>query len=149
MKAFFVLCASAAMTFAVTGCNAVSSGTALSSVPYAPNSRVFLTTGDAPKKYRTLGFVQVRGYGVEVAGLADVGNAGLDTTIKGALAEEAAKMGGNGVVHIEFLDENPSTDMERIQAAVQTAQSFTTNKPKVEQKDRYVTVSGEVILFTE
>lgn len=133
----------------LAGCNAVSSGSALSSVPAPPGNTVFLTTGDSPRPFKTLGFVQVRGYGVQVAGYVDAGDADLDTTIKGALANEAAKMGGHGVVHIEFLDENPSTDAERMQAAAKQVQNIANGKAKVEKKDRYVTAVGEVVQFTE
>ncbi len=60
-----------------------------------------------------MGFVQVRGYGVQVAGYATVGDAQLDGTLRGALVTEALRLGGNGVVHIEFEDENPSTEYEK------------------------------------
>ncbi|MBM4358737.1 MAG: hypothetical protein FJ096_11590 [Deltaproteobacteria bacterium] len=139
----------AAVGLLSSGCNAVSSGSALSSVPAPKSNTVFLTTGDAPRPFKTLGFVQIRGYGVQVAGFADVGDADLDKTIKGALANEAAKMGGQAVIHIEFLDENPSTDAERVQAAMQQVQNLAQRKPEVEKKDRYVTVVGEVVQFTE
>ena len=132
-----------------TGCNAVTRGSRLSSNP--PDGQgIFLSTGGSPKRYRTLGFVQIRGYGVEVAGFADVGDAQLDGTVKGTLAREAARMGGNGVVNIEFYDENPSTDIERANAAATSVSNVLAGQGKgPETKDRYVTVSGEVIQFLE
>jgi hypothetical protein len=149
LAAPFIGLALAAVGALATGCNAVSSGSSLSNVPAPKGNTVFLTTGPSPRPFKTLGFVQIRGYGVQVAGFADVGDADLDKTIKGSLANEAAKMGGNGVIHIEFLDENPSTDAERVQAAMQQAQNFAQRKPELEKKDRYVTVVGEVVQFTE
>jgi hypothetical protein len=137
-----------ALGLASMGCNAVVAGGALSSPPPQGNA-LYLSTGGSPKKYRTLGFIQVRGYGVQMAGFADAGNANLDATIRGTLAEEAVKLGGHGVINIEFLDENPQTDAERINDAMKTAQNLANGKAKIETKDRYVTVTGEVIEFKE
>ncbi len=125
------------------GCNAIVRGGPLSSVPH-DNHGVFLTTGDPPAKYKTLGFVQIRGYGVAIAGLTEVGDAQLNGTIRGTLATEATKMGGTGVIHIEFEDENPQNDAEKAQDAYN---SFRRNG-SIQTKDRYVTVTGEVVQFT-
>jgi hypothetical protein len=130
------------------GCSAVTRGGALSSIPASTERGMFLSTGGAPGRYTTVGFVQVRGYGVQVAGYQEAGHATLDGPIRGALAAEASRMGGNGVIHIEFLDENPSTDFERAQAAAQSIQNLASGRGGgVETKDRYVTVTGEVIRF--
>jgi hypothetical protein len=130
----------------LAGCNAVSRGSALSGNPSrAPG--MYISTGGASAPYVSLGFVQVRGYGVQVAGFADVGHATLDGPIRNALATEAARMGGNGIIHLEFLDENPSTEFERAQAAANSIQNVASGRGGVEQKDRYVTVTGEVIRF--
>lgn len=142
----------ASVGMASVGCNAVVSGGALSSRPpggLPEGNALFLSTGGSPKKYRTIGFIQVRGYGVQLAGLADAGYANLDATIRGTLAEEAVKLGGHGVINIEFLDENPQTDAERINDAMQTARNLAGGKAKIETKDRYVTVTGEVIEWKE
>jgi hypothetical protein len=133
---------------ATGGCNAIVQGSKLSDVP-VQGKAVFLSTGGSPKAYRTVGFIQVRGYGIEVAGFADVGDAQLDGTIKGTLADEAAEMGGQGVINIEFYDENPSTDLERVGRAAETAQSIAKGEGEIKTKNRYVTVSGEVIQFLE
>lgn len=129
--------------FSLMGCNAIVRGGPLSSVPH-DNHGVFLTTGDPPAKYQTLGFVQIRGYGVAVAGLTEMGDAQLNGTIRGTLATEAVKMGGTGVIHIEFEDENPQNEAEKAQ---DTYNSFRRNG-NVQTKDRYVTVTGEVVKFT-
>jgi len=125
------------------GCNAIVRGGPLSSVPFDGHG-VFLTTGDPPAKYQTLGFVQIRGYGVAVTSLTEIGDAQLNGTIRGTLAMEAAKMGGTGVIHIEFEDENPQNDAEKAQDAYN---SFRRNG-SIQTKDRYVTVTGEVVRFT-
>ncbi len=134
---------SAALLLIGGGCNAIVRGGPLSSVPH-DNHGVFLTTGDPPAKYKTLGFVQIRGYGVAIAGLTEVGDAQLNGTIRGTLATEATKMGGTGVIHIEFEDENPQNDAEKAQAIYNTFKS----NGSVQTKDRYVTVTGEVVQFT-
>jgi uncharacterized protein YbjQ (UPF0145 family) len=110
---------------------------------------MFLSTGTSPRKFKTLGFVQVRGYGQEWGGYGNLGDAQLDGTIHNALAKEAARMGGQGVINIEFLDENPSTEAEKAQRAYNTVTSVLSGSPQVETRDRYVTVSGEVIVFLE
>ncbi|MBE2248442.1 MAG: hypothetical protein IAE78_02760 [Myxococcus sp.] len=145
MKKLVVLCAVIA---ASSGCSAVVRGTRLSSVPQADNG-MFLSTGGTPRKFRTLGFVQIRGYGQEWAGYGDLGDAQLDGTIHNALSKEAARMGGQGVINIEFLDENPSTDVEKAQRAYNSATSLLSGRGQIETKERYVTVTGEVIVFTE
>jgi uncharacterized protein YbjQ (UPF0145 family) len=133
---------------ALTGCNAVVRGTRLSSVPQVDNT-MFLSTGGTPRKFRTVGFVQIRGYGQEWGGYGDIGDAQLDGTIHNALQREAARMGGQGVINIEFLDENPSTDVEKAQRAYNTVTSVLTGSGQIQTKERYVTVTGEVIVFTE
>ncbi len=141
MRALFFL-------FVLTGCNAIVRGSRLSNVPIDTGG-IFLSTGSAPMPFRSIGFVQVRGYGVEIAGMADVGDSYLDGTIRGTLAAEAARMGGQGVINIEFLDENPSTDAERAQRAANSVANLLTGRGGTETKDRYVTVTGEVIQFLE
>jgi hypothetical protein len=150
LRAAATLALLALVVAAAPGCGAISRGGRLSDRGQVAQT-IYLTTGGSPRKFKTLGFVQVRGYGVEVAGLQQVGHAALDPTIKGVLATEAAKMGGDAVIHIEFLDENPSTDAERMQAAAETAASFANPEkgPQVQQKDRYVTATGEIIQFLE
>ncbi len=126
------------------GCSAVVYGGALTSVPQ--NEPFFLSTGGSPKPFRTLGFVQVLGFGVQVAGVVEGGEAQFDSTIRGSLVREAMAMGGNGVINIEFLDENPATDSEKISRAMSAVQNAGQGKsPDV--TGRYVTVVGEVIAF--
>lgn len=129
------------------GCSAVSRGTALSSNP--PEGRgLYLSTGGSPRPFRTVGFAQVMGYGVTVAGVADVGDAALDSTIKKALVDAALRMGGDGVINIEFEDEHPPTDVERASDLSQSFSGFGRGRGGgVKTRDRNVTVTGEVIQF--
>lgn len=130
-----------------TGCGATVRGSPLSSRPGTDGRGVFMTTGNAPRPYRTLGFAQVTGYGVTVAGMSDVGEAGLDGTIRGTLSQVAESMGGNGVIHIDFVDENPPTDADRISDFSQTLTNVASGKPEVKTRNRSVVVTGEVIQF--
>lgn len=146
MKKLLGLCL---LLMTLGGCNAVVRGVRLSSVPQTDNT-MFLSTGGTPRKFKTVGFVQIRGYGQEWGGYGDVGDAQLDGAIHAALAKEAARMGGQGVINIEFLDENPSTDVEKAQRAYNTVTSvLSSGGARIETKERYVTVTGEVIVFTE
>jgi hypothetical protein len=131
-----------------TGCGATVRGAPLSNRPSTGDGRgIFLSTGNAPRPYRTLGFAQVTGYGVTVAGLSDVGEAGLNGTIRGTLSQVAANMGGNGVIHIEFIDENPPTEADRISDLSQTVSGVASGTGEVKTRNRAVVVTGEVIQF--
>jgi hypothetical protein len=131
-----------------TGCGATVRGSPLSSRPLGPDNRgIFLTTGNSPRPYRTVGFAQVTGYGVTVAGLEDVGEAGLDGTIRGTLSEVASRMGGDGVIHIDFVDENPPTDIERVGEFAQSVSSVASGQGEVKTRNRSVVVTGEVVQF--
>jgi hypothetical protein len=131
-----------------TGCGATVRGSPLSNRPSMGDGRdIFLTTGNAPRPYRTLGFAQVTGYGVTVAGMSDVGEAGLDGTIRGTLSQVASSMGGDGVIHIEFVDENPPTDIERVSDLSQTVTNVASGTGEVKTRNRAVVVTGEVIQF--
>jgi len=131
-----------------TGCGATVRGSPLSNRPPDENARgMFLSTGTAPGPYRTLGFAQVTGYGVTVAGFSDVGEAGLDGTIRGTLSQVAARMGGDGVIHIEFIDENPPTEVERISDLAGSVSSAAQGRGEIKTRNRSVIVTGEVIQF--
>lgn len=129
------------------GCGAVSRGSRLSDRPPRPDTRsLYLSTGGSPRPFRTLGFAQITGHGVTVAGYSDVGSAAIDDVIQRALVDEARKMGGDGVIHIDFEDENPPTDVER---ASDLSQSFSgaLRGQGVKTRSRDVVVTGEIIQF--
>lgn len=131
-----------------TGCGATVRGSPLSNRPPEPDRRgIFLSTGNAPRPYRTVGFAQVTGYGATVAGMADVGEAGLDSTIRGTLSQVAARMGGDGVIHIDFVDENPPTEIERVGDLSQSVSNVASGRGEVKTRNRSVVVTGEVIQF--
>jgi hypothetical protein len=128
-------------------CGATVRGSPLSHRPPEAGPGLYLSTGGAPRPYRTIGFAQVTGYGVTVAGLSDVGEAGLDGTIRGTLSQVAERMGGDGVIHIEFTDENPPTDVERVSDLSQTVSNVASGKGEVKTRNRSVVVTGEIIQF--
>ncbi|MDY7232642.1 hypothetical protein [Hyalangium rubrum] len=131
-----------------TGCGATVRGSPLSNRPSADERGVYLSTGGAPRAYRTLGFAQVTGYGVTVAGVSDMGEAGLDGTIRGTLSQVALGMGGDGVIHIEFNDENPPTEVERVSDLSESVSSALSGSGGgVKTRNRSVVVTGEVIQF--
>lgn len=131
-----------------TGCGATVRGSPLSHRPSDDGRGIYLSTGGAPRAYRTLGFAQVTGYGVTVAGVSDMGEAGLDSTIRGSLSQVAAKMGGDGVINIEFLDENPPTDADRISDLSESVSSALSGSGGgVKTRNRAVIVTGEIIQF--
>ncbi|MFY0580008.1 hypothetical protein ACN28S_42330 [Cystobacter fuscus] len=82
-----------------------------------------------------------------MAGLTDVGNAAIDQTIQGALADAVLKMGGDGVIHIEFEDQNPPTDVERAADLSESISNGLSGQGGVKTRDRNVIVTGEVIQF--
>lgn len=131
-----------------TGCGATVRGSPLSHRPPDDGRGIYLSTGGAPRAYRTLGFAQVTGYGVTVAGVSDVGEAGLDSTIRGSLSQVAARMGGDGVINIEFLDENPPTDADRVSDLSESVSNAVSGSGGgVKTRNRTVIVTGEIIQF--
>jgi len=137
-----------ALALAGTGCTAVVHGSPLSSRPIVERG-IYLSTGTSPRAYKTLGFIQITGYGVEVAGAATVGDSGIDSVLRGQLVNEAAKMGADGVINITFLDENPSTPLERAGAAANSIQNIASGTGGVETKNRTVHATGELIAFVD
>jgi hypothetical protein len=135
----FALCASSA-------CTAVVQSGPLSARP-AQGQQVFLSTGAAQRPYQTLGFVQATGFGNQVAGVVDIGDAQIDGTIKGALVNAAVKMGGDGIINIEFLDENPQTPAERAGDLVESLKANRQGRQEIKTRWRSVHAKGEVIRF--
>ncbi|MET0401566.1 MAG: hypothetical protein ABW123_04145 [Cystobacter sp.] len=129
------------------GCNAVSYGSKLTDRPPQEGRGLYLSTGGSPWAFRTLGFAQVTGYGVTVAGVSDVGNAAIDPALKGALVDAALRMGGDGVINIEFEDLNPPSDMERASDLSESISNGLSGQGGVKTRDRSVLVTGEIIQF--
>jgi hypothetical protein len=141
----------AVIALSSSGCAVVVHGSKLSDRPTNNADRsIYLSTGTPTERpFKTLGFAQVRGYGVSVAGAVEMGEAGLDSAIRGFLATAATQMGGNGVINIEFQDENPQTPADRAQSMSNSINNLASGKGGPETKDRYVTVTGEVIQFLD
>lgn len=136
-------------SIAVTACTAVVGSSPLSGRPDLSN-RMFLSTGGTARPHRTIGFVQVTGFGNEVAGVIDIGDAQVDSTVRGALADAAVRLGGQGVINIEFLDENPRTPAEKGASFANSVQSTGRHgQAEVENHWRSVVAWGEVIQFTQ
>lgn len=129
------------------GCSAVSHGSKLSDRPPDGGRGLYLSTGGSPRPYRTLGFAQVLGYGVTVAGVSDLGDAAIDGVIKKSLVDTAMRMGGDGVINIEFEDENPPTSVERAADLSQSISNVAGRRGGVKTRARTVVVTGEVIQF--
>ncbi len=132
---------------AASACTAITGSSPLSPRPDLSN-QMFLSTGGTTRPHTTLGFVQATGFGNQVAGVIDVGDAQIDSTVRGALAQAAAKMGGHGVINIEFLDENPQTPAERMQDLAESARGAGRHGGGVKTRWRAVHATGEVIRFT-
>lgn len=129
-----------------TGCTAVSQAGPLSSRPFEGN-QVYLSTGASPRPYQTLGFVQATGFGNQVAGVVTVGDAQLDGTIKGALVNAAIKMGGDGIINIEFLDENPQTPLDKAGDLADSMKVDKNGNREIKTRWRSVHAKGEVVRF--
>jgi hypothetical protein len=108
---------------------------------------IYLSTGGSPRPYRTLGFAQIMGEGRAYGGMMEIGDAGFDGVIRGTLSAEAVRMGGDAVIHIEFLDENPQTVFERYEAAADTVSNYAQGKAQVSERRRSVVVTGEIVKF--
>ena len=131
-----------------SACTAVIASSPLSPRPDYSN-QIYLSTGGTPRPHRTIGFVQVTGFGNQVAGVVDVGDAQLDSTVRGALAQAAARLGGHGVINIEFLDENPQTPAERGGDLAESLRNTARGRGEVKTRWRSVHATGEVIQFTQ
>jgi hypothetical protein len=57
-------------------------------------------------------------------------------------------MGGDGVIHIEFNDENPPTDADRISDLSESVSNVLSGSGEgVKTRNREVVVTGEIIQF--
>jgi hypothetical protein len=129
------------------GCSAISYGSNLTDRPPQEGRGLYLSTGGSPWPFRTLGFAQVTGYGVTVAGVSDLGNAAIDPVLKGGLVDAALKMGGDGVIHIEFEDQDPPSDVERASDLSESISNGLNGQGGVTTRNRAVLVTGEIIQF--
>ncbi|WPB74317.1 hypothetical protein KYC5002_35500 [Archangium violaceum] len=84
---------------ALTGCTVINTA----SVPSDRSGRdVFVTAGDIPESYETLGMVQATRSGVVLFGFVDVIGTDLDTGFKEVLIPQVRAMGGDGAINVRF-----------------------------------------------
>ncbi|OJT20904.1 hypothetical protein BO221_28830 [Archangium sp. Cb G35] len=84
---------------ALTGCTVINTA----SVPSDRSGRdVFVTAGDIPESYETLGMVQATRSGVLLFGFVDVVGTDLDTGFKEVLIPQVRAMGGDGAINVRF-----------------------------------------------
>jgi hypothetical protein len=84
---------------ALTGCTVVNT----TSVPSDRSGKdVFVTAGDIPEPYESLGMVQATRSGVLLFGFVDVVGTDLDAGFKDVLIPQVREMGGDGAINVRF-----------------------------------------------
>jgi hypothetical protein len=84
---------------AFTGCTVINTA----SVPSDRSGRdVFVTAGDIPEPYETLGMVQATRSGVLLFGFVDVIGTDIDAGFKDVLIPQVREMGGDGAINVRF-----------------------------------------------
>jgi hypothetical protein len=84
---------------ALTGCTVINTA----SVPSDRGGRdVFVTAGDIPEPYETLGMVQATRSGVLLFGFVDVIGTDIDAGFKDVLIPQVREMGGDGAINVRF-----------------------------------------------
>ncbi|WP_375771956.1 hypothetical protein NR798_14055 [Archangium gephyra] len=84
---------------ALTGCTVINTA----SVPSDRSGRdVFVTAGDIPEPYETLGMVQATRSGVLLFGFVDVIGTDLEAGFKEVLIPQVREMGGDGAINVRF-----------------------------------------------
>jgi hypothetical protein len=84
---------------ALTGCTVISTAS-------VPSDRgggdVFVTAGDIPEPYESLGVVQATRAGVLLFGFVDVVGTDLDAGFREVLIPQIREMGGDGAINVRF-----------------------------------------------
>lgn len=94
MRSFLVLA-----LVALTGCTVINT----TSLPSDRSGKeVFVTAGDIPEPYESLGMVQATRSGVLLFGFVDVVGTDLDTGFKEVLIPQVREMGGDGAINVRF-----------------------------------------------
>ena len=82
-----------------TGCTMVNTA----KLPSDRSGReIFLTSGDIPEAYTTLGVVQATKGGVRLFGFFDPANTTIQSGLQELLIPEIQKMGGDGAINIRY-----------------------------------------------
>ena len=84
---------------ALTGCTVVNTA----SVPSDRSGKdIFVTAGDIPEPYESLGMVQATRSGVLLFGFADVVGTDLQAGFEEVLIPQIREMGGDGAINVRF-----------------------------------------------
>jgi hypothetical protein len=84
---------------ALTGCTVINTA----SVPSDRSGKdIFVTAGDIPEPYETLGMVQATRSGVLLFGFVDVMGTDLNAGFKDVLIPQVRAMGGDGAINVRF-----------------------------------------------
>ena len=84
---------------ALTGCTVINT----SNVPSDRSGKdIFVTAGDIPEAYESLGMVQATRSGVLLFGFVDVVGTDLDAGFKEVLIPQVREMGGDGAINVRF-----------------------------------------------
>lgn len=84
---------------ALSGCTTVD----VARVPTTARGHdVFVSTGDVPSPYRSLGVVQATRRGVLLFGFADPAGTDLQSDMDEQLLPEVRQMGGDGIINVHF-----------------------------------------------
>ncbi len=88
-----------ALALVTAGCSAVNVATLPSD---RSGSAIFLSAGDIPETYETVGAIQVRRAGVLLFGFWDVVHTDLQYGLEQVLIPEIEAMGGDGAINVRF-----------------------------------------------
>jgi hypothetical protein len=84
---------------ALTGCTVINTA----SVPSDRSGQdVFVTAGDIPEPYESLGMVQATRSGVLLFGFVDVVGTDIEAGMKDVLIPQVREMGGDGAINVRF-----------------------------------------------
>ena len=84
---------------ALTGCTVINTA----SVPSdRSGGEVFVTAGDIPEPYESLGMLQATRSGVLLFGFVDVMGTDLEAGFKEVLIPQVRQMGGDGAINVRF-----------------------------------------------
>jgi hypothetical protein len=94
MRLFLVL-----TLVALTGCTVVNTA----SVPSDRSGKdIFVTAGDIPEPYESLGLIQATRAGVLLFGFADVAGTDLQAGFRDVLIPQVRELGGDGAINVRF-----------------------------------------------
>jgi hypothetical protein len=87
------------LLLAATGCTVVNT---VEMPSERRRGELFVTAGDIPEQYETVGLVQVSRGGVRLFGFWDVAGTDLNAGFKDVLAPQIKAMGGDGAINVRF-----------------------------------------------